>query len=114
MSKNLAILLAGSGVILTALAQILLKKGALQARGKNFFLTWLHPLVLAGYTLLGVVTLCNLAAFRVLPLKSGVIFLPWTFVLVALFSRFFLGERLCKEHLAAALLILAGLVIFVL
>ena len=114
MSEQLAIILSITGIILTALAQILLKKGAMHAQKKHVFLTWLHPLVLAGYALLGMVTLCNLAAFRVLPLKTGVILLPWTFVLVTVFSRLFLGERLRREQIAAALLILAGLVIFVL
>jgi len=114
MSEHLAVILAILGIFLTALAQILLKKGAVRARNRHFFLTWFHPFAICGYALLGIVTLCNLAAFRVLPLKTGVILLPWTFVLITVFSRLFLGERMRREQLAAALLILAGLVIFVL
>ena len=110
----MAIMLAILGIILTALAQVLLKKGAAQAKNRPIIMTWFHPLVLGGYALLGIVTLFNLAAFRVLPLKTSVILLPWTFVLVTVFSRLFLGERLRREQIAAALLILAGLVIFVL
>jgi len=110
--QTLALILAATGVVLTALAQILLKKGALRAHGGPLWLAWLHPFALAGYSLLFGVTLLNLAAFRVLPLKLGVVFLPWTFILVALFSRWMLKEKFDRNQILGASLVVAGIVIF--
>ena len=112
MSLASAYAYAGVACVLTALAQLMLKTGAMRAHGRPMLLLWLNPLVLASYAVFFVVTLLNLKAFQVLPLKVLVILQSLVLVMVVLGSSVFFQERLSKNAVAGLGLVLAGVLIF--
>ncbi len=114
MSHTTAMLLALIGVFLNAAAQLLLKAGASRAHGRHALKLWANRQVLLGYAVFVAVTLVNLFAYRVLPLKMGVVFLPLMLLLVVSGSRLFFHEKLHRSSLAGLALILVGMIVFIL
>ena len=78
---------------LTSGGQLLLKLGARAHELRASIRLWLNPLTITGYLVLLIVTLMNLYAFKVVPLRAAILLGPLTIILVALGSRLFLGER---------------------
>jgi drug/metabolite transporter (DMT)-like permease len=100
-------------VILTALAQVLLKAGANKNRHHTGLAKqYLNFQVITGYTVFLLVTVVNVYAYRILPLKYAVILLPFTFIFVTLFSVLFLKEKMSKRQLISFLIILTGILIY--
>lgn len=97
-------------VILTGIAQVLLKKGS--SRQGSLLSMYLNFFTLAGYIILFGVTLMNLYIYRYLDVKYGVILLPFTFIVVNLLSFFILKERLSKMQLTGSGIIVLGVAIF--
>lgn len=106
------IVLAAAAVALTAVSQMLLKTAAVRSAGWHFVRRYLNLRVLSAYTIFIAVTMMNVYAYKYLPIKMVVLFLPFTFVLVLLFSMVFLGERMNRRQLQGALIILAGVVLY--
>ena len=107
-----SVFLASGGVVLTALSQLLLKIAAHRTADQSLLRKYFNLHVIVAYGLFLAVTLMNLVAYRVLPLKMAVVFLPFTFVFVALFSYAFLHERMNGRQLLGAAVILAGVFVY--
>jgi drug/metabolite transporter (DMT)-like permease len=105
-------IIAAGAVLLTAVSQILLKIGANKSRNMNFFLSYFNPYVILGYFLFVIVTLMNLYAYKQIPLKMAVIFLPFTYVFVSLFSLVLLKEKMTKNQIIGSCIILFGVFIY--
>lgn len=103
---------ATAGVVLTAVSQSFFKLGADRTARRGVFYTYANPFSIAAYTMLLGVTLLNLYAYRVLPLKLSVTFLPFTYILVGLFSFTFHKEKMTRGQLAGVAVILIGIVIY--
>lgn len=99
------------GIFLTAVCQILLKQGA-RSSGKGLLLLYFNKFTVVAYLLFIIVTLLGLYAYQKLPIKAWVMLAPLTLVLVALFSFWFLRERLTRIQLVGCLIILIGVSIF--
>lgn len=110
MFKFYAIAVTASAM--TAVGQILLKTGAQRGKGGELKALYLNPFVLSGYAIMGLVTLMNLYAFKVVPLKAQVFFLGFVLLLVTGMSMRLLGERLGRNEKIGAAMIFAGLLIF--
>ncbi len=109
---NPYILLVLAAVILAAVSQIMLKKGASKKRS-SVLGEYLNPWVIGGYALLVVTTLLNVWAFSGgVELKSTVVLETLGFVLVMLLSRLFFGEKITRRKLIGNLLIIAGIMVF--
>ena len=106
------LLVACLGSILTGVSQTLLKAGVIRSVDGPWFRPYIHPLSLAAYTLFLGVTLMNLYAFTMLPLKYATIIQPLNILFVGAFSRVFLRERPSRRQLAGTALILAGVAVF--
>jgi drug/metabolite transporter (DMT)-like permease len=104
--------MAIGGAVVTAACQVMLKAGAERNQARVSLRLWINPLSIAAYALLFGVTLMNLFALRVVPLRTFVILGPLTLILVTLFSRLFLNERLTARQIVAAAVIAAGIAIF--
>jgi drug/metabolite transporter (DMT)-like permease len=106
-------LAALAAVLVTAASQLILKAGVDRSRGglRGIFL---NPLTACAYAMLVGVTLLNLYAFRVVPLKAATVLLPLTLLLVSAGSHWLLRERLTRDQALGALLILAGMAVFAL
>lgn len=112
MTFPTALLAALLGAVLTVLAQLLLKSAALRAGARTPLRVWTGPLGLAALALFLVVTLLNLAAYRVLPLKLGVALHPLVLVGVVAGSRVVFGEELSRTSRVGLALIAAGVAVF--
>lgn len=104
-------LIALLAVLLTAISQVLLKMGAHRA-GSIAWRLYLNGYTLTAYASLVVVTLLNLYAYHVIPLKAAVALLPLTLLLVAILSFWVLNERLTRKQIFGAIIILVGLLVF--
>ncbi|MBI2435585.1 MAG: EamA family transporter [Candidatus Hydrogenedentes bacterium] len=100
-------------VLLTALCQLLLKLGAVHgARHGSMLQSYFNFSTMTGYLCLLLVTVLNVYAYQVLPLKTAIIFLPLTFASVALISIGVLKERMRRSQVLGTLLIVIGIVLF--
>lgn len=101
------------GVFLTAIAQLILKKGALAGmKKKGFWQAYFNIYSLLGYGLFVVVTLFNLFALKKVELKDMTFILPITFVLVPLLSVLIFKEKLTKQQVWGIVLIAVGIFVF--
>ena len=105
-------LLMSSAVFLTALGQILLKKGAIYGLNKNIIYSYINIHTIFGGFLFFFATLCSLYCLRVLYLKTFIIFLPFIYILVGLFSYLIFKEKITKKLLLGSILIISGVAIF--
>lgn len=110
MSRHLVVALVA--VVMTALGQVLLKLGARRGRPGRPLSIYLNPFTISGYGLMFLVTLLNVYALKVLPLKIFVILLPMIFLLVALVSVLALRERMTKRQVLGSIVILIGIAVY--
>jgi drug/metabolite transporter (DMT)-like permease len=91
-------------------SQLLLRGGA---RGKRSSLAaMLAPRTLAGYALMGVVVLAMIYAMQKIPLRTATAWNSSVFILTPVAARIFLKDPLTGRMAGAALLIVAGIVVF--
>jgi len=101
------------GAILTVIAQLLLKKGALQKTpSTNFLSGFYNYYVLLGYIIFFTVTLLNLYALNKIKLIEMIVVFPLIHLLIIVFSNILFGEKLGNNHIKGVLLIIVGIVIF--
>lgn len=102
----------GIGVVLTALGQVLLKKGAFSENKDRLLSIYFNFYTIAGYILLFIVVLLYLYALMYVPLIHMVLFLPFIYICVGLLSKLIFGERMGFKKVTGACLIILGAVIF--
>lgn len=105
-------LIAFIAVIITAISQVLLKVGAIRGMNKDLIRSFFNIFTLSGYLLFFLVTLLNLYAFKVIPMKMVIVLLPFTFILVGFFSYLFLGEKISRIQIISSITIVAGIIVF--
>ncbi len=105
--------IAIGAVIISAFGQVFLKLGANHGKktGRQIDV-YLNPLSIIGYGIYVLVTLMSLYALQKLPLKELVFILPLMYILIPLFSRIFLGERVDKKRYLGFGIILVGIIVF--
>ena len=99
-------------VFLTAISQLLFKLGANCASRRSVFFVYINPYSLSAYTILLAVTLLSVYAYTKLPVKLAVVLLPFTYILVGLFSFLFLKEKITRTRLIGTGIIIMGICIF--
>jgi drug/metabolite transporter (DMT)-like permease len=100
------------GVLFTASAQLLMKKGANRSIGGGFLGAYLNWPTLLAFFLLFVTTLLNTYAYKQIQLKASVAVMPANYVVVGIFSVLFLNERLNKKQLTGGVVILVGICLY--
>lgn len=100
------------GVLVAAVAQIILKRGAERKSDSKKIHFFINLYTISGYFMMFLVTLVNLFIFKYLDLKYALIFLPSTYVLVLLFSRIFLKEKFSKKNILSYSLVIIGIIVF--
>ncbi len=98
-------------VVVTAISQLLLKKGAF-ASGKRMRSVYLNVFTISGYCLLLCVMILNLFIFKYLTMIAIVFFLPITYIVIAVGSSIIFEEKITKNKIIATMLILAGLSLY--
>jgi Membrane transporters of cations and cationic drugs len=101
----------GLSILLTSVAQILLKIGASKKNSNES--VYLNRTTISGYGLLVVVTVLSVLALKGIELKVFyAAAYALNFILVAIFSWKFLGEPLSRKKVAGILLIALGILVF--
>lgn len=97
-------------ILLVPVAQIMLKLGVRNAKGKPA--KRLTSQTLTGLGVLLAVTVLSAYAFRMLEVKTVTAWSSLIYLLVALLSRFVLQENLTRRRLAGCVMIATGILLF--
>ena len=100
-----------SGVFVSAIAQILLKKSA-GKKYENKIKEYANPYVIISYTIFIAATFCTIYAFKEVPLSFAPILSSSEYVFIAVLSRVFLKERFGVRKLISISLIICGIVVY--
>ncbi len=105
------VLIALISGIISAFAQVLLKKGA-TIEHSSFFKDYLNLYVLTGYGLTFCCMILMIIAYRTLPFKFGAVLESIVYFYVMLLSKIFFNERITNKKIAGTVLIIIGVIIF--
>jgi len=97
--------------VIAATSQILLKKAA-KVKYSVWWRSYLNPFVICGYFLLLVTTVITIFALKCIPLSLSAALGASGQIIVPLFSRIFLGEKISRKRLVGMMIIVLGIVIF--
>ena len=99
------------GVIISAIAQVLLKKSADTNKG-NILKEYLNIKTILSYTIFFMATLCTVFSYKYIPLSFGPILGTLEYLFVALLSYYFLKEKIKKKKLIGLFIIIVGVFIY--
>ena len=99
------------GVIISAFAQILLKKSADIDR-ENKLKEYLNFKTIFAYGIFFGATLCSVIAYKYVPLSMGPILGTTEYIFVAILSYLLLKEKISKKKLIGLITIILGVLIF--
>ena len=99
------------GVIVSAFAQILLKKSANIER-ENKIKEYLNFKTIFAYGIFFGATLCSVFAYKYVPLSMGRILGTTEYIFVALLSYWLLKEKIGKKKLIGLVTIIIGVLVF--
>ena len=110
-SKIVFSLIYLSGVFISAIAQIILKKSA----GKEYeskIREYLNPYVIIAYAIFFGATFCTIYAYKGVPLSFGPILAASEYVFVAVLSKLLLKENINLKKFIGLSVIIAGIIIY--
>ena len=110
MSIDLHAAALGLGIMLTAVSQLLLRRGA--TRGNHWLAGYINPSSAAGYASFVLVALLNVYALQTIHLKTLTAWTSLNYVLTLVLAHWLLGEPLNAKMLAGCGLIVGGIVVF--
>lgn len=99
------------GVIVSAIAQILLKKSA-DVKRESKIKEYLNFKTIFAYAIFFGATLCTVFAYKYVPLSMGPILGATEYVFVAILSYYLLKEKISKKKLIGLVTIVIGVLIF--
>ena len=99
------------GVIISAFAQILLKKAAMIKR-ESKIKEYLNFKTIFAYFIFFSATLCTVFSYKYVPMSMGPILGTTEYLFIAILSYIFLKEKIKKKKLLGILVIVAGVLIF--
>jgi len=106
----LYILIAFAAVILTAIAQVLLKYGAnYSLKFTSKLKQYLNIYTISGYFLFYIVTIMNVYAYKFIPLKYAIILLPFTFIFITILSYIIFKEIPSRRQKISYIIIIIGI-----
>lgn len=111
MNKFIFVIIYLMGVLISAIAQIILKKSAGQ-KYESKIKEYLNPYVIISYAIFFGATFCTIFAYTGIPLSFGPILATSEYIFVALLSRLFLKEKIVGKKLIGLTVIIIGIVIY--
>lgn len=99
------------GVIVSAVAQILLKKSA-DVKRENKLKEYLNFKTIFAYGIFFAATLCTVIAYKYVPLSMGPVLGTTEYIFVAILSYWLLKEKVSKRKLIGLISIILGVLIF--
>ena len=99
------------GVIISAIAQILLKKSADIPR-ESKIKEYLNIKTILAYGVFFVATFCTVFSYKYVPLSMGPILGTTEYIFIAILSYYLLKEKISKRKLLGLIAILVGVSIY--
>lgn len=99
------------GVLISAIAQVLLKKSA-DEKKENIIKEYLNVKTIIAYTIFFSATLCTVFAYKYVPLSFGPILESLQYIFVAALGYFLLKEKIKKKKLIGLIIIIIGVFIY--
>lgn len=99
------------GVLISAVAQTLLKKSA-DIKRESKLKEYLNFKTIFAYSIFFGATLCSVFAYKYIPLSMGPILGTTEYIFVAVLSYFLLKEKIRKKKLIGLITIILGVLIF--
>lgn len=100
-----------SGVLISSVSQILLKKSANIDHG-SFIKEYLNPIVVISYLIFFAATILSVFAYKGIPLSMGMILDSTGYIFITVLSVIFLKERPTVKKIVALAVIITGIVIY--
>jgi multidrug transporter EmrE-like cation transporter len=100
-----------TGVFVSSLAQVLLKKAAGENH-ESFIKEYLNVKVIVAYLIFFGATLISVYAYKVVPLTLGTILDATAYIYVTVFGVTIFGEKLNGIKIIALAMIISGIVIY--
>lgn len=105
------VLAFATGVFLSAVSQVLLKKAALK-KYENRFREYINVYVILGYGIFFLTTFLSIFAYKKLPLSMGPIIQATGYIYVTVFGKLIFEETIGYRKIIAFAVIFAGILIF--
>ena len=99
------------GVVISAAAQVLLKKSA-DVKKENIIKEYLNWKTIISYSVFFIATLCTVFSYKYLPLSFGPILGTLEYLFVAVLSYYFLKEKIKRKKLIGLFIIVLGVFIY--
>lgn len=106
-----SILIVVISCLISASAQVLLKKSSLIERQVKIK-EYLNLYVIIGYGMTFISMLLMIVAYKRLPLKYGTVLESLAYVYILILSKVFLGEKITTNKVLGNLLIITGIMVF--
>lgn len=103
--------LALTGVFVSAVSQVMLKKAALKKYDSKIK-EYLNPLVIFAYILFVGTTFLGVYAYKGIPLSMGPVLEATSFIYVTIFGITIFKEKFNKKKALALLLIISGIIVY--
>ncbi|MGG0186833.1 EamA family transporter [Bacillus rhizoplanae] len=108
---NKYILLYIFGIILANYSQILLKKATLAVYDMKWK-EYVNRYVIIGYSLFVINAGLNIIALKGVPLKLAPVLESLSYLIILIFSYYFLGEKITKRKVIGNIIIILGVVVY--
>jgi len=108
---NVYVGVAFFSVVLSSLSQVLLKKSSSETK-KHWVFEYLNPKVVVAYCTIFVCMLLTIFAFTGMYYRYGAVIESLAYLLIMMFSRFFMEEKITKRRVLGNLIIVLGVIIF--
>jgi len=110
---NIYIGVALLSVVLSSLSQVLLKKSSNEEKSHWIF-EYLNFKVIMAYGTIFVCMFLMIFAFTGMYYRNGAVIESLAYLLIMVFSRIFLGEKITKRRVIGNLIIVIGVIVFTL
>ncbi|MCR4740626.1 MAG: EamA family transporter [Lachnospiraceae bacterium] len=98
-------------VFISAIAQVLLKKAALEPH-ESRLKEYLNPKVMTGYIIFFLATVLTVFAYKAVPLSLGVILESTGYIYIMVFGLLIFKEKMNLKKIIALVLIISGVILF--
>ncbi|MBQ8982599.1 MAG: multidrug ABC transporter [Lachnospiraceae bacterium] len=100
-----------SGVFISAISQVLLKKEALKEHD-SIWKEYLNPKVIIAYAIFFAATFISIWSYKVIPLSMGGVLGTTSYIYVFIFGIKIFHEKMNKKKIIALLLIITGIIVY--
>ncbi len=99
------------GVFIASVAQVLLKKSALDHH-ESILDEYLNKKVIIGYAMMLFATICSVLAYRVIPISLAMVLDATGYIFITIFGYFIFKENVTRRRFLALCFIISGIFVY--